>query len=79
MASIKEELKAIIAGESPAIIRVNKKQRDGMPESKLEMILRYILKIAAITSFTVLVLNADIWKLVAIGLIAFFVLLLTLE
>lgn len=69
MANIKEDIKAICAGEIPTIVRMKKKQGDGMPERKLEMILKYALKIVTTISFTVLVLNADVWKLVAIGAI----------
>lgn len=74
MASIKEEIKAMCVGDFPAIIRVKRKENAGIPETKLEMVLRYVSKIASVTSFTVLVLNADTWKLIALGAMGIFAL-----
>ena len=75
MKSVREEVRATSLGESPTIIRIRRKQSEEMPERKLEMVLKYVSRMVTAVSFAMLVLHAGILKLIVLGLIGIFFLL----
>ncbi len=65
MSKIKETITALSSGGFPGAVHINRKEREPMTDERLEMVLKFITKIAVIIAITVLVVNADIISLVA--------------
>lgn len=66
MGKIKETITALTESENSGIVRVSRKEQLPVPYERMELVLKFILKISAIASVTAIVLYAEIWKLIAL-------------
>lgn len=66
MSKIKEAITALTAGENPVAVRVQRKESNSMTDWQFEMALKCAVKISVVAAVTVLILLADIAKLLAV-------------
>lgn len=66
MKKIKETITALTSGDFPGAVRINRKESIPIPDGRLDLIMKYSIKIIGIAAGTVLILNAGIWKLLAL-------------
>lgn len=66
MNKIKETIMAITGGEIPGAVHINRKEHEPITDERLSIVLGFVVKVAMIVAGTVLILNAEIMKLVAI-------------
>lgn len=66
MSKIKETITALSAGNETGAVRVNREERERMPEWYFEMALRCVERVALIAAVALLVIFADVQKLLAL-------------
>lgn len=66
MIKIKETITALFPGENPAAVHIKRKEHDLISYDRLNMILKCIAKVSIFLSVTVIILNAEILKLIAL-------------
>lgn len=64
MSKIKETVTALTTGNETGAVHINRKEHGEMSDRRFEMLLECIVIIALIIAGTVLIVKADIWKLV---------------
>lgn len=66
MKRIKESITALAGAESKGALRLIREEHTPMPYEYFELALKYAVKISIIFCVTVLILNAGVWKLMAL-------------
>lgn len=76
MGKIKETITALIAGEEPGAVHINRKEHIPVSDDRFCMVIGCILKVSAIVSGTILILFAGIWKVIALLVFGMFLAML---
>lgn len=66
MRLIRETITALISSEFPGAVRINRKEHKPMTDERFALVMKCGVKSIGIAAGTVLVLNAGIWKLLAL-------------
>lgn len=67
-----KEVVTALTGDSPGLIRINRKVRVPMPDDRFSLVVKSITKMVAAVAGTVLVINAEIWKLIVLMVFGIF-------
>ncbi len=73
MNKIKESITALAAGDFSRAVHISRQEQRPMTDERFELVLKCVTRVSTITSVTVLVLNIETAKLVAVmGFAIFF-------
>lgn len=67
MSKIKETITAVSAGNEPGAVRIKREEQERMPEWYFCMAVKCVVTLAAIASMTLVVIFAEIWKVLALA------------
>lgn len=72
MSKIKETVTAVSAGNEPSAVRIKREEQERMPEWYFAMAMKCAVVIAAIAAVTVIVVFAELWKVLALAVFGIF-------
>lgn len=72
MSKIKETVTAVSSGNEPGAVRIKREERERMPEWYFAMAMKCVVVIAAIAAVTVIVVFAELWKVLALAVFGVF-------
>lgn len=72
MSKIKETITAVSAGNEPGAVRIKREERERMPEWYFAIAMKCAVVIAAIAAVTVIIIFADLWKVIALAVFGVF-------
>lgn len=68
MNKIKETITAVSAGNEPGAVRIKREEQERMPEWYFITVVKCIIALALIASGTLIIIFAEIWKVMALAL-----------
>ena len=72
MSKIKETITAVSAGNEPGAVRIKREELERMPEWYFAMAMKCAVVIAAIAAVTVIVVFAELWKVLVLAVFGIF-------
>lgn len=72
MSKIKETVTAVSAGNEPGAVRIKREERERLPEWYFAMAMKCAVAIAIIAAVTVIIIFAEIWKVLVIAVFGIF-------
>lgn len=72
MSKTKETITAVSAGNEPGAVRIKREERERMPEWYFAMAMKCAVAIAMIAAVTVIIIFAEIWKVIALAVFGIF-------
>lgn len=72
MSKIKETITAVSAGNEPGAVRIKREERERLPEWYFAMAMKCAVAIAIIAAVTVIIIFAEIWKVLVIAVFGIF-------
>ena len=72
MSKIKETITAVSARNEPGAFRIKREEQERMPEWYFAIAMKCAVVIAAIAAATVIIIFADLWKIVALAVFGIF-------
>lgn len=72
MSKIKETVTAVSAGNEPGAVRIKREEQERMPEWYFITVVKCVIALAAIASMTLVVIFAEIWKVLALAVFGIF-------
>lgn len=67
MSKIKQTITALTSGDNPGGVRVSKEEKEPMSDERFRLVIQCVTRAAMAFCGVVLVINIDIWKLLALG------------
>lgn len=72
MSKTKETITAVSAGNEPGAVRIKREEQERMPEWYFATAMKCAVVIAAIAAVTVIVVFAELWKVLALAVFGVF-------